>query len=83
VVITRGGAKTPEQLLGEAISKLRNARGFSQEELGFQAGIHRTYVSQIERGIKSPTLVVILKLAQALSCPASRLVMEVERQLKQ
>lgn len=79
---THGGAKTPEHLFGRAISKLRSARGFSQEELGFQAGIHRTYVSQIERGIKSPTLAVILKLAQALRRPASRLVMEVEKRMK-
>nr|WP_087476189.1 helix-turn-helix transcriptional regulator [Nitrospira cf. moscoviensis SBR1015] len=64
------------------MGRLRRTRGFSQEELGFQAGIHRTYVSQIERGIKSPTLVVILKLAQALGRPASQLIAEVEKQLK-
>lgn len=79
---TRGAVKTPEHLLGEAIAKLRKTRGFSQEELGFQAGIHRTYVSQIERGIKSPTLAIILKLSQALGCSANRLVSKVEQQLK-
>jgi len=81
-VTSRGASRTAEQLFGEEISRLRRTRGFSQEELGFQAGIHRTYVSQIERGIKSPTLVVILKLAQALGRPASQLIAEVEKQLK-
>ncbi|MBY0247167.1 MAG: helix-turn-helix domain-containing protein [Nitrospiraceae bacterium] len=78
----RGKSRTAEQFFGEEIGRLRRTRGFSQEELGFQAGIHRTYVSQIERGIKSPTLVVILKLAQALGRPASQLIAEVEKQLK-
>lgn len=78
----RGTSRTAEQLFGEEIGRLRRTRGFSQEELGFQAGIHRTYVSQIERGIKSPTLAVILKLSQALGCLAGRLVTEVEKRLK-
>jgi transcriptional regulator with XRE-family HTH domain len=81
-VTSRGAFRTAEQLFGEEISKLRRTRGFSQEELGFQAGLHRTYVSQIERGLKSPTLAVILKLSQALGCPAGRLVTEVEKRLK-
>jgi len=81
-VTSRGASRTAEQLFGEEISRLRRTRGFFQEELGFQAGIHRTYVSQIERGIKSPTLVVILKLAQALGRPASQLIAEVEKQLR-
>ena len=74
--------QTPEQLFGEAVNRRRRQCGISQEELGFQAGVHRTYVSQIERGIKSPTLAVILKLTQALGCPAGRLVAEVEKRLK-
>jgi transcriptional regulator with XRE-family HTH domain len=56
----------------------RQELGLSQEELGFRAGVHRTYVSQLERGLKSPSLGVILKIARALKCPASRLVAAVE-----
>lgn len=74
--------KTPERILGEELSHLRRIRGFSQEELGFQAGVHRTYVSQIERGLKSPTLTIILRLTQALGCSAGQLVSHVEKQLK-
>ena len=79
---SRGAPKTPEQLFGEEISHLRKNRGFSQEELGFQAGVHRTYVSQIERGLKSPTLTVILKLTHALGSSAGQLVSQVEKRLK-
>ncbi len=45
-------------------------------------GVHRTYVSQIERGIKSPTLNAILKLARGLGLPASRLIAAVERKAR-
>ena len=75
-------ARTAERLFGQEISRLRKNRGISQEELGFQAGVHRTYVSQIERGLKSPTLAVILRLTQALRCSAGRLVGDIEAKLK-
>jgi len=81
-VTPRETSRTAEQFFGEEIGRLRRTHGFSQEELGFQAGIHRPYVSQIERGIKSPTLAVIFKLSQALGCPAGRLITEVEKRLK-
>jgi len=55
--------------------------GLSQEELGFRAEVHRTYISQLERGLKSPTLSMILKLSRALKATASKLVATVERQL--
>ncbi len=62
--------------------RLRRRLGISQEELGFRTGVHRTYISQIERGIKSPTLSVVLKLARALGMPAAKLVAAVERQMR-
>ena len=74
-------AHKPEVLFGKVVSELRRRSGISQEELGFQAGVHRTYISQIERGLKSPTLTVILKLAKALHRPASRLIASVEKKV--
>ena len=44
----------------------RTKVGLSQEELAHRAGLHRTYVSMIERGIRNPTLVVLRLLSQAL-----------------
>jgi transcriptional regulator with XRE-family HTH domain len=56
------------------VRQARERLGISQEELGFRAGIHRTYVSQIERGLKSPTLGAILKVAKGLGIGAGELV---------
>lgn len=67
--------------IGKAISKLRLGLGLSQEELAERAGIHRTYVSQLERGIKSPTLAVLMKIAKALGTRSSRLLRSVEDEL--
>lgn len=60
--------------LGETIAHLRSKAGISQERLADLARIHRTYVSQLERGLKSPTLHVLLKVALALDVRASQIV---------
>ncbi|MCD4714773.1 MAG: helix-turn-helix domain-containing protein [Clostridiales bacterium] len=48
---------------GSVLSTMRKNRSLSQEELAFELDLHRTYISQIERGIKSPSLRVIEKIA--------------------
>jgi transcriptional regulator with XRE-family HTH domain len=48
------------------VRELRIANGHSQEQLSFRAKVHRTYVGDLERGLKSPTLDVIDALARAL-----------------
>ena len=53
--------------------------GLSQEELAFQSGLHRTSVSHIERGMKSPTVDTLGKLAGALATTASGLLAAAER----
>lgn len=78
---TRGGKTTPETLFGREVARLRKQLGISQEELAFRAEVHRTYISQLERGLKSPTLSVILRLSRAMKASASKLVAAVERQL--
>jgi transcriptional regulator with XRE-family HTH domain len=62
--------------LGANVRKLRLKRGWSQEEYAEEAGIHRTYVSDIERGVRNPTATVIEKLARPLDVPAGRLLDE-------
>lgn len=69
--------------LGEVISQLRRNAGLSQEALADRAGVHRTYISQIERGLKSPTLSVLMKLAAALEVRASKILMLLERSLNE
>lgn len=69
------------EALGRTISKLRQDLRLSQEALADRAGIHRTYVSQLERGIKSPTLAVLIKIARALDTKPSRLLRSIEDEL--
>ena len=45
---------------------MRVSRGISQEALAVDAGIDRTYVSRLERGIENPTVAVLERLAKAL-----------------
>jgi transcriptional regulator with XRE-family HTH domain len=52
--------------LGSNVQRLRRELGQSQEELADRAGLHRTYVSGVERGIRNPTLTVIERLARGL-----------------
>ena len=63
---------------GKTLKRLREKEGLSQEELAFQAELHRTYISQIERGIKSPSLRTIQQLATALGIRASALIRRAE-----
>jgi transcriptional regulator with XRE-family HTH domain len=54
-------------LLGVAIRTERSALGISQEELAERAGLHRTYVSDLERGARNPSIVSVEKIAEALN----------------
>jgi len=49
---------------GLRIKSLREAKGWSQEDLAEHSGLHRTYISGIERGTRNPTLEVIDCFAQ-------------------
>ncbi len=51
---------------GEKLRKIRLDLGYSQEELSFKAGLHRTYISSVERGKRNISLTNIKKLADAL-----------------
>lgn len=52
--------------LGAKIQKLRQNKGLSQEELAFEAGLHRTYISHVERGSRNITVVGLYKIAKGL-----------------
>lgn len=54
------------EAVGSQIRTLRQERGISQEKLALIAGVNTSYVGQIERGIRSPTIDMLDKLAQAL-----------------
>ena len=60
-------------LLGIAIKAQRASLGISQEELAHRAGLHRTYVSDLERGARNPSIESIEKLASALQISVAKL----------
>jgi transcriptional regulator with XRE-family HTH domain len=59
--------------LGKNIRRLRQEQGWSQEDYADRAGIHRTYVSDVERGRRNPTVTVVEKLAKPFGIAAGRL----------
>jgi transcriptional regulator with XRE-family HTH domain len=77
----RAGSKTAEQAFGQVLRKLRKAQGISQEELAFKSGYHPTYIGQLERGQKSPSLRAIMCLAPALNTLGSEILRRVEKVL--
>ncbi len=60
--------------VGINLRRLRREKGWSQEDLAFESGLHRTYVSGIERGVRNPTLLILEKLAETLGVAPAELV---------
>lgn len=58
---------------GLQLRALRSERGLSQEQLGLIAGLDRTYISGIERGVRNVSLINIFRIAAALEIEASEL----------
>jgi transcriptional regulator with XRE-family HTH domain len=58
---------------GKQLRALREEQGYTQEDLADRAGMHFTYVGQIERGLRNPSLVNLHKLAKALKVDAGTL----------
>lgn len=67
---------------GITLRRLRLASGLTQEQLGFEAGLRRTFISSLELAEKEPSLQTIQKLSLALDLPLSKFMLEVERELK-
>jgi transcriptional regulator with XRE-family HTH domain len=64
VAVVRPEAET----FGRELRKVRLKRGLSQQALAERCGSNIPYISELERGLKAPTLTMILRLASALEC---------------
>jgi transcriptional regulator with XRE-family HTH domain len=67
---------------GRSVRSLRKRRGMSQETLAEACGLSRNYISDIERGVRNPGLLVMVALAKALQVSLRELVEEIEPRLR-
>ena len=61
------------RVLADNVKALRHSHELSQEELAFRADLDRTYISQIERGVSNPSVLVLLKISVILGVELSEL----------
>ncbi len=64
---------------GRVLRKHRTEADWSQEELAHQAGLHRTYISLLERGLRNPSLTVMDSLAAALGTDLESLIRDLRK----
>ncbi|MCL1466147.1 helix-turn-helix domain-containing protein [Argonema galeatum] len=70
-----------DRFLGLEIQRRRTEKGWSQEYLAEISGLHRTYISQLERGLKSPSVRVLSHITTALGVTMSEFLQAVEEAL--
>ena len=68
----------PKHAFGIVLRDARQGRGLSQEQLAEAAGLDRSFISLVERGIQSPNIVALLRIAEVLGVRASDLVAKTE-----
>lgn len=68
----------PKALFAKNLRRLRKEAGLSQEQLGFEAGIHRTEIGFLERGDRDPQLLTLVKLSHGLDVPLGALLGRIE-----
>ncbi|HUY90839.1 MAG TPA: helix-turn-helix transcriptional regulator [Pirellulales bacterium] len=67
-------------MLGDELRKAREEAGMSQEKLSFEAGIDRSYLSELENNHRSPTVEMLFRICDALGIAASDIISRVEKQ---
>ena len=74
-----GGRVVDAVLVGRVLQTYRTRKGMSLSGL---AGLDRTHYSKLERGLRSPTLDTLFKLAQALDVPPHEIIQAIEVQMR-
>ena len=75
-------AKHISAIFGQVLREQRMVRGFSQEGLALRADIDRAFLSQMERGVRQPSITTLIKLSWALGVQPSVLIRRLERLIR-
>ena len=67
-----------DNAFGKVLKQTREKKGLSQEQLAFDSGLHRTYISLIERGKRSPSLRTLERIVNALDLRLSVMIKDME-----
>jgi transcriptional regulator with XRE-family HTH domain len=76
----RMDSRNISRIFGEVLRQRRTERGITQEELAFQAGVDRTFVYRLGRGIRQPTITTLIGMSRALGISAVDLVKDTEEE---
>lgn len=71
--------RTTEEIFGERLRVLRTERGVSQEKLAELAGLHRNYIGHLERGEKTASLEVIVRISDTFEMAVTELLRPFDR----
>lgn len=70
------------EIIGCVLRELRENKGLTQEQLSGLAALDRTHYSKLERGLRSPTIETVFKIAQALDMKPHEIIMLIEDKIK-
>ena len=71
-----------QQALGARIRQLREKKGWSQEDFAARSGLHRTFVGNIERGLKNTTILTLLMISKSLGITVAELLRGLEKKVE-
>ena len=69
--------------LGKNVSELRNKKDLTQEQLAERSGLDPSYISGIERGVRNPSVLSLVRLASGFEVPVSEVCSGLSKQTKQ
>ncbi len=70
------------EVFGKVLADHRNRVGLTQEKLAELAGLDRTYISLLERGLRQPTITTLFNLSKALGVSPSSIIIDVENRIQ-
>ena len=74
--------RTPDRVLGDVLRAVRLEKGMTQEQLAWETGVERAFISELERGVKGASVNMLFRLAKGLNTSASDIIEKVEQDIR-